>query len=72
MAELLAKGIQTQVHYIPVHTQPFYRERYGTKEGQFPHAEAFYRQALSLPLYPGMTDDDVEKVIHSILGVLPL
>ena len=66
MAELKGKGILTQVHYIPVHTQPFYQQNYGTKVGDFPCAEAYYEQALSLPLYQGMEDSDVKHVIDSV------
>lgn len=69
MAELRSKGILTQVHYIPVHTQPFYQQSYGTKNGDFPYAEAYYEQALSLPLYQGMTDRDVKLVIDEVKGL---
>src|SRR5213079_2686785 len=44
-------GVHTQVHYIPLHTMPYY-QRVGFEGGPFPHAEAYYRDALSLPLYP--------------------
>jgi UDP-4-amino-4,6-dideoxy-N-acetyl-beta-L-altrosamine transaminase len=66
MAELRARNVLTQVHYIPVHLQPFYRTTYGTREGQFPAAEAFYEQALSLPLYPAMSDEDVARVVAAV------
>jgi UDP-4-amino-4,6-dideoxy-N-acetyl-beta-L-altrosamine transaminase len=66
MQELRAKGIGTQVHYIPVHLQPYYRENYGFKEGDFPGAEDYYRQCLSIPLYPKMTDKDVQCVIAAV------
>lgn len=66
MAELRARKILTQVHYIPVHVQPFYRQTYGTQEGRFPVAEAFYEQELSLPLYPAMSDDDVARVVAAV------
>lgn len=69
MAELLEKGVGTQVHYIPIHLQPFYRENYGYRKGDFPVAEHYYEQALSLPLYPGMTDADVKTVITAIRGL---
>ena len=65
--EILHKqGIGTQVHYIPVHLQPYYTQRYGYKEGDFPAAEKYYAWALSLPLYPAMHDKDVERVIEAI------
>lgn len=63
MFELKKKGIQTQVHYIPVHLQPFYRKHFGTNMGECPTAEQYYKKCLSIPLYPGMTGEDVEKVI---------
>ena len=60
MARLREDGIGTQVHYIPVPWQPYYRKRYGA--AAFPGAEAFYRGTLSLPLFPAMTDEDVARV----------
>lgn len=67
MEELKAQGVGTQVHYIPVHLHPYYRERFGFKEGDFPKAEEYYQQCLSIPLYPKMTDNDVKHVIHAIM-----
>ncbi len=69
MAELKSKGIMTQVHYIPVHAQPFYQQNYGTKFGVCLCAEAYYEQTLSLPLYQGMTDFDCECVINAVKGL---
>jgi UDP-4-amino-4,6-dideoxy-N-acetyl-beta-L-altrosamine transaminase len=66
MRELREKGIGTQVHYIPVHLQPYYRENYGFKEGDYPKAEQYYEQCLSIPLFPKMKDDDVHRVIDAI------
>ncbi len=66
MAELRERGIGTQVHYIPVHTQPYYRETWGMKRGDFPAAEAYYARALSLPLYPAMTEADAAQVIRAV------
>lgn len=63
---LRERGILAQVHYIPVHLQPYYRTNYGFKPGDFPVAEAYYRSCLSIPLYPRMTDDDVERVIDAV------
>ena len=54
--------IRLQVHYRPVPLQPYYRKKYGYKSGDFPHAEKYYRQAVSLPIFPLMTDDDVLRV----------
>jgi len=71
MAELAAAGIGTQVHYIPVHLQPWYRRTYGYGPGKCPVAEAYYERALSLPLYPALTDDDVARVIGSVRALAP-
>ncbi len=59
--------IMAQVHYIPIHYHPYYRNR-GWKKGDFPVAEAFYRQCLSLPIYPTLSDDDQELVIQKVLA----
>lgn len=64
MNALRAAGIGTQVHYIPVHTQPYYRAVYGNIA--LPGAEAFYRRCLSLPFYPAMTDHDIARVVDSL------
>jgi len=64
--ELKKKNIGTQVHYIPVHTQPYYKEKYGYKWGDYPVAENYYNRALSLPLYPLMSDADVQHVISCV------
>lgn len=70
VAELAARGVGSQVHYIPIHLHPFYRARFGHKPGDFPHAEAFYERALSVPLYPKMADADVERVIAGVQDVV--
>ncbi len=69
MEYLHKQGIGTQVHYIPVHLQPYYREHYGYKPEDFPVAEAYYEKALSLPLFPGMGDADVQRVINLVTGL---
>ncbi len=69
MSELKKKNIGTQVHYIPVHTQPYYKNKYSYDWGDCPVAEDYYQQALSIPLYPKMQDSDVEYVIESIKGL---
>jgi dTDP-4-amino-4,6-dideoxygalactose transaminase len=66
MDDLRQKGIGTQVLYIPVHLQPWYRNRYGYGRGKCPVAENYYKRALSLPLYPAMTDADVDTVIGAV------
>ena len=59
-----------QVHYIPVHTQPYYRETYGYKVGDYPKAEAYYAQCISLPMYPSLTDEDLAEIVRRLKGIL--
>ncbi len=59
---LHAEGIQASVHFIPVHLHPCYRKM-GYKRGMYPHAEAAFDQALSLPLYPAMPDESVQRLL---------
>ena len=59
-------GVILQVHYIPVHLQPFYKKNYGFKLKDYPCAEEFYANEVSLPIYPGLTKDDQEKIIHKL------
>ncbi len=66
MAELRKAGVGSQVLYIPVYLQPWYQKTYGYAQGKCPVAESFYKHALSLPLYPTMTDADVQRVIAAI------
>lgn len=63
-------GIGVNVHYIPVHLHPFYRRRFGTNPGLCPTAEKAYEQILSLPMYPAMTDGDVEAVMTAVMRVV--
>jgi len=64
--EVNGSGVGVQVHYIPVTYQPYYKTNFFTKRGDCPRADAYYDQALSIPLYPAMTDDDVERVIRVV------
>ena len=63
---LRSEGIGVQVHYIPVHLQPYYRDNFGFKHGDFPVAEEYYSRCLSIPIFPGMTDDDVDYVVQKV------
>lgn len=63
---LRAEGIGVNVHYIPVHLHPYYRENFNTGPGLCPVAEAAYEQILSLPMFPAMTNADVEDVIAAV------
>lgn len=64
------RGVGSQVHYIPVHTQPWYQKIYGYHWGEYPVAEAYYEKALSLPLYPKMNDAEIKQVVESVRSVL--
>lgn len=68
MAELRTLGIGTQVHYIPVHAQPYYAERYGALH--LPGTEEYYRRCLSLPLYNGLTEADTDRVIQALTDIV--
>lgn len=57
------QGIMAQVHYMPLHLHPFYKKQFGYKAGDFPVAEAYYSQAVTLPLFPKMTKSQVERVM---------
>jgi UDP-4-amino-4,6-dideoxy-N-acetyl-beta-L-altrosamine transaminase len=70
MEKLKDRGIQTQVHYIPVHFHSYYRRQFGTGPGDCPNAEDYYRQCLSLPLHPSMNDMDVNRVLMVIGNIL--
>jgi perosamine synthetase len=71
MAQLRGAGVGTQVLYIPVYLQPWYRRTYGYGPGKCPRAESFYGRALSLPLFPAMTDRDVATVIDAVRQLAP-
>ena len=68
MRGLADRGIETQVHYIPVYRQPYFRARYGDQ--RLAGAEAFYSQVLALPLFPAMADQDVLRVTEALSDVL--
>jgi UDP-4-amino-4,6-dideoxy-N-acetyl-beta-L-altrosamine transaminase len=68
-AGLRHRGIGVNVHYIPIHTQPYYRAL-GFKPGDFPAAESYYARAISLPLHAGLTDEEVGRVIEAVRAEL--
>jgi dTDP-4-amino-4,6-dideoxygalactose transaminase len=68
--ELKARHIGTSVHFIPIHLHPYYRDRYGYKPDDFPVAYQEYQRLISLPLYPRMSDQDVEDVIEAVSEVV--
>jgi dTDP-4-amino-4,6-dideoxygalactose transaminase len=68
--ELLTNfGIGVNKHYIPIHTQPFYKN-FGFKSGDFPESESYYREAISLPIFPDLTKKEQESVISAVSKAL--
>ena len=68
---LRAAGIGVQVHYIPVYRLPYYRDVLGYPQDACPAAEDYYAGALSLPIFPAMTEADVERVVTELRAALP-
>ncbi|MCH8282375.1 MAG: DegT/DnrJ/EryC1/StrS family aminotransferase, partial [Chloroflexi bacterium] len=66
---LRAENIEVNVHYIPVHLHPYYRRRFGHQDGEYPMAEAAYESLISLPLFPGMLEQDAQDVIQAMRKV---
>ena len=66
---LRAENIGVNVHYIPVHLHPYYRSQFGHSDGEYPVAEDAYERLISLPMFHGMTDQDVEDVIEAVRKV---
>lgn len=62
---LRGQGIGVNLHYIPVHTQPYYQEM-GFREGNFPEAESYYGEAISLPMFPAMTEQQQDEVVEGL------
>jgi dTDP-4-amino-4,6-dideoxygalactose transaminase len=67
---LARRGVSCSVHFIPLHLHPFYQRTFGYQEGDFPIAENEYRCCLSLPIYPGMSNAEVQHVIDAVLTVV--
>jgi dTDP-4-amino-4,6-dideoxygalactose transaminase len=68
--QLTARNIGTSVHFIPIYRHPFYRDFYGLQPTMFPVTESNYRRMLSLPLHPGLSDQDVADVIEAVRDVV--
>lgn len=68
--ELARRGIGTSVHFIPIHYHPYYRESFGFRRGDFPVAEDAYERIVSLPLYPAMSEADVDRVAEAVRDVV--
>ena len=69
-AKMREKNIFLQVHYVPVHLQPFYRKNFGFKAGDFPIAERFYERELSIPIYPSLEGKDLSYISKTIIDTL--
>ncbi len=70
IAELRAENVGTSVHFIPIHLHPYFRARLGVGPGDFPVADEAYRRAISLPLFPDMSDGDADDVIAAVRKVV--
>ncbi|MEA2624435.1 MAG: hypothetical protein QOD06_480 [Candidatus Binatota bacterium] len=70
VAGLRERGIGTSVHFIPLHLHSYYADRYGTRRGDFPAAEAAFDTVLSLPLYPGLGESGVARVVEALADVV--
>jgi len=67
---LAAAGIGTSVHFIPLHLHPYYQQQYGYRPGDFPNAERLYERSISLPIWPGMTESQVDRVVSTLLEIV--
>lgn len=70
IAELNAAGIGTGVHFVPLHEHSYYRDQCGVRAEDLPHAAAEWRRIISLPLYPGLTDGDVDRVATTLRAIV--
>ena len=67
---LRAENIGVNVHYMPLNLHPFYQREFGYKEGDYPKAESYYERAITLPIFPRMTDKDIKDVIKAVEKVI--
>lgn len=67
--QLAQKGICASVHFIPLHRHPYYRDTFGCTLVDYPNSEWIYERCISLPIYPGMTDEEVAYVIDTVLDI---
>jgi perosamine synthetase len=70
MTKLAERGVGSQVHYMPVYRHPFHAQRTMIDHARYPNAEQYYRGCLSLPLYPGLTDKEVKRVITAVTDLV--
>lgn len=71
-SDLRARGIGSNIHYIPVHLHPYYKRHFGTRTGLCPNAESAYRRIISLPMFPRLTAAEVQRVIETIHEAIAL
>lgn len=67
---LYDSGIGCSVHYVPLHLQPYWRDRYGLRPEDFPHTQRYYDRCVSLPLYTRMTDSDQQRIISAVAACI--
>jgi UDP-4-amino-4,6-dideoxy-N-acetyl-beta-L-altrosamine transaminase len=67
---LRTENIGVNVHYVPIHLHPFYQKWFGYKRGDYPRAEAYYKRSITLPLFPSMSDEDIEDVTRGVKKVV--
>lgn len=70
VAALREEGIGVSVHFIPLHLHPYYRRRWATKPEDYPVATREYKRVISLPIWPGMTADEVQRVVFTVVSIL--
>jgi dTDP-4-amino-4,6-dideoxygalactose transaminase len=66
---LSRQNIGTSIHFIPLHLHPYYRDKFGYNPADFPNASSAFERIVSLPIYPKMTEADVEKVIGAVTHI---
>jgi perosamine synthetase len=70
MERLAAAGVGASVHFIPLHLHPWYQREFGYKPGDFPNAERLYERSISLPIWPGMTGEQVDRVASTLMEIV--
>ena len=68
--EMKSNNILLQVHYVPVHLQPYYTQKFGFKAGDFPNSEKFYEKEFSIPMYPKLKQNEINHVVETIKRLL--
>ena len=68
--ELKCRGIGTSVHFIPLHLQPYYADKYDYHTGDFPNSEMIFERVVSLPLYPKLSEEQIIYIINAIRDIL--